>query len=66
VPVFDLGIRGEHSGPWDEAELKERLEAYRQQNPDDPGFTKVTVVEIPEQGTAGTPRSAYDFVDDGP
>jgi hypothetical protein len=64
--LFDLGIRGEHSGPWNEDELRERLEAYRRDSPNDQAFSKVTVIEIPEHGTAGTPRSVFDFIDDNP
>jgi hypothetical protein len=62
VRLFDLGIRGDHTGPHTEGELRELLEQYRRDNPGDDTFARVVVVEIPEHGTAGTVRSVFDFI----
>jgi hypothetical protein len=65
---YDLRIDGESSGPWSGTEVRQRLEAYRRDNPGDPGFSKVWIVRLPEVGggTVGTPMPVYDFVPERP
>lgn len=67
MPLFDLSIRGVHSAMLNEEEVRQRLEQYRRDNPDDPAFTKVTVVEINEsadRASVGTSRSVFEFIDE--
>lgn len=63
---YALMIDGADSGPYSEAELRERLEAYRNAHPDDRTFSKVRIHEMrPESGsTIGIERSAFDFVNE--
>ena len=60
--LFSLRIDGLSSGPFTEPELVEWLEGYRSEHPDDDGFTRVKIHELPDHGTAGHHRSPWDFV----
>jgi hypothetical protein len=53
----------EGQGPYTEAELHLRLEEYREQNPDDPLFSRVLIWEMHSGGSAGAPCSVFDFIE---
>ncbi len=63
VGEFALHIGNDDAGSYSEAELRLKLEEYREQNPDDPLFSRILVWEMQPGGLAGRLRSVYDFID---
>jgi len=65
VSEYALKIGDEDSGPYTEAELREKLEEYRAANPGTL-FAEVEIWEMKPGGTVGTERSVYDFIPQTP
>lgn len=54
----EVGTFGSHT----EAELVERLDRYRSENPEDPEFIGLSIWERKGGGTVGAERSVWDFI----
>jgi hypothetical protein len=66
VRLFELQIHGTPSGLYEEDGLRQRLEEYRRDNPRDPRFAGVVVIEIPTARRPATRRSVFDFIEEDP
>jgi hypothetical protein len=51
-------------GPFSADELRDALERYRSEHPDDEAFGRVHMWEMRPGSSVGIPRSVFDFVDE--